>query len=449
VNLKDAQEKTTVLQSKLHQASKESPERRFHALYDKLYREDVLQVAWYQVRKNKGAPGIDGVSLEAVEEQGVDEYLAALGEELKSQQYRPTSVRRAEIPKSNGKTRKLGIPTVRDRIVQAAAKIVLEPIFEADFKETSFGFRPGMGQLDALAAVKRNAREGYNHVVDADIEGFFDHLDHDLLMKALRRRISDGLVLRLIYRWLKAGVGMGDEWIALEEGTPQGGVISPLLANIYLHSIDEVFPKLYLGRITRFADDLVIQCRTPVAAKRAKESLRDYLARLKLTLSATKTQIVEDAVEGFTFLGFFHRRCFALGSAGPLSYNLRWPSQSACQKFRDKFKEVLRRGVRPQGTLGWDIKRDALNDFIRGWGHYFRHGQGTAVLKKLDWYARERAARFLARCQPKGKRRKKRKWQSFLPLLKGDGKLLRLGDPRDWTQSNPHRGMANVRWRAV
>jgi RNA-directed DNA polymerase len=241
MNLKDAQEKTTVLQSKLYKVAKQAPRRRFHQLYDKLFREDVLWSAWYQVRANRGAPGIDGISIADIEALGAPQYLSDLGRELHQQTYKPQPVRRVEIPKANGKMRKLGIPTVRDRIVQAAAKLVLEPIFEADFKPVSFGFRPGMGQPEALTSVHWAAQNGYRFVVDADIEGFFDNLDHEQMMEALRRRISDGAVSRLIHYWLKAGVYVGFLWNETDQGTPQGGVISPLLANIYLHGLDASF----------------------------------------------------------------------------------------------------------------------------------------------------------------------------------------------------------------
>jgi len=450
MNLKDAQDMTTVLQSKLYQAAKASPSRRFHHLYDKLYREDVLLVAWDQVRKNGGAPGIDGVRIEDVNEQGVDIYLASLSSELRSQTYRPQPARRVEIPKDKGKTRKLGIPTVRDRIVQTAAKVILEPIFEADFKEISFGFRPGIGQPEALTAVKRNAYAGYRHVVDADIEGFFDNLDHERMMESLRCRLCDGAVLRLIYRWLKAGVAIGYIRDDTDQGTPQGGVISPLLANIYLHSLDvAASAKTFLGRMTRFADDLVIQCGTREHAEKTLVWLSTYLDQLGLRMSAAKTTLVVDALEGFDFLGFHHRRVADKTAGSRRTFNMRWPSRRACRKFRDRIKQVLAKGVRVQTADDWREKCDALNAYIRGWGQYFRNGQGSAVLKKLDWYARERVARYLARCQPKGKKRKKRKWQSFLEWMNKGNRLLRLASGESWKQPNPFRGTANVRWRAV
>ena len=451
MNLKDALEKTTVLQTKLYQTACQSPDRRFHQLYDKLFREDVLWSGWYQVRRNGGAAGIDGVSIKSVEELGVSEYLASLGRELKEQKYRPQPVRRVSIPKGDGKMRHLGIPTVRDRIVQAATKLILEPIFEADFHETSYGFRPGVGQHDALESVRENARAGYRYVVDADIEGFFDNLDHEQMMAAIRRRISDGAVLRLIYRWLKAGVYIGYLWDDTNQGTPQGGVISPLLANIYLHSLDESFTdsaKGFIGRLTRFADDLVIQCGTVDHAERALNWLGSNLSNLGLRLNAVKTAIVNDAEEGFDFLGFHHRRVPPRLSKSKAACNLRWPSRRSSQKFRDHIKIILARYGYIQGAKEWRVLESELNKYIQGWGSYFRHSQGTYVFVKLDWYVRERVSRHLARCQPRGKRRKRRKWQSFAGWLAERNRLMRLSSNKDWP-ANSYRGKANIRWKAV
>ena len=222
--------RTTELQSKLYQVAQREPQRRFHALYDKLYLPYVLQSAWEAVRQNDGAAGIDQQTLEQIEAAGVPAFLAEIAASLREKTYRPQPVRRVEIPKGSDptQTRPLGIPTVRDRVVQAAAKLVLEPIFEADFAEVSFGFRPGRGQLDALAAVAENARQGFRWVVDGDIQQFFDTLDHQQLMAALRRRISDGELLRLIYRWLKAGYLWAGQYHATDQGSPQGAVLTPM-----------------------------------------------------------------------------------------------------------------------------------------------------------------------------------------------------------------------------
>jgi RNA-directed DNA polymerase len=252
------QDRTTELQSKLYQAAKRDPSRRFHALYDKLYLPYILQSAWEQVRKNRGAAGIDQQTLEQIEAAGVPVFLLEIAQALREKRYRPQPVRRVLIPKDGGKTRPLGIPTVRDRVVQAAAKLLLEPIFEADFEGTaSFGFRPGLGPQEALAAVADNARQGYRWVVDADIEQFFDTLDHQQRMAALGRRISDGEVLRLIYRWLKAGYLADGSHHDTDAGSPQGGVLSPLWANVYLHAFDreQQAQKSFVGRLVRYADD--------------------------------------------------------------------------------------------------------------------------------------------------------------------------------------------------
>jgi RNA-directed DNA polymerase len=230
---KPSQDRTTALQAKLYQAAKREPARRFHALYDKLYLPYVLQSAWELVKRNQGAAGSDPQTLAAIEAQGGDGFLAELAQALREKTYRPAPVRRVEIPKEPGKTRPLGIPTVRDRVVQAAAKLLLEPSFAADFAGTaSFGFRPGRGQPEALAAVQATARQGYCWVVEGDSEPCFDTLDHQQVLTALRRRLREGELLRLIYRWLKAGYRWEGSFHDTEQGSPQGGVVSPLLANV-------------------------------------------------------------------------------------------------------------------------------------------------------------------------------------------------------------------------
>jgi RNA-directed DNA polymerase len=267
----------TDLQSKLYQAAQRDPRRRFYSLYDKLSLLYVLQAAWEQVRKNRGAAGIDQQTLEQIEAEGIPEFLAEIAQALREKTYRPQPVRRVLLPKGDGKFRPLGIPTVRDRVVQAAAKLLLEPIFEADFEGTpSFGFRSELGCQGALAAVAANARQGYRWVVDADIEQFFDTLDHQQLMAALRRRISDGEMLRLIYRWLKAGYLLDGVYHDTDQGTPQGGVLSPLLANVYLHRLDEAqrTQKSFIGRLVRYADDFVIRVPSGRTARRSTPPAR-------------------------------------------------------------------------------------------------------------------------------------------------------------------------------
>jgi RNA-directed DNA polymerase len=302
--------------------------------------------------------------------------------------------------------------------------------------------------MDALAAVDKNARDGYCFVVDADIECFFDNLDHERMMAALRRRISDGAVLRLIYRWLKAGVRVGYFVEDSNQGTPQGGVISPLLANIYLHDLDIAAgerTKGFIGRIIRYADDLVIQCGTRLHADNALRWLSWVLSEYSLQLSAEKTTIVNDSEEGFDFLGFHHRRVVAKGGK---RRSVRWPRSKACQKFRDHIKEILRRSGMVQTADELTEMLDALNCYIRGWGGYFRNGQGVFILKSLDWYVAERVGRYMARSQPKGKKRRPRHWQSYTIELKKKRAILRLSSNYGWT-SNPYRGRANIRWKAV
>jgi RNA-directed DNA polymerase len=443
-------DRTTVLQSKLYQAAQREPQRRFHALYDKLASSYVLQSAWELVRQNQGAAGIDQQTLADIEARGVPEFLAEIAQSLRDKTYRPQPVRRVEIPKSGDptRTRSLGIPTVRDRVVQAAAKLLLEPIFEADFEGCSFGFRPEKGALDALEAVYQTSRAGYRWVVEADIQQFFDTLDHQTLMAALRRRISDGELLRLIYRWLKAGYLWEGQYHGTDQGSPQGGVLSPLLANVYLHGFDQAqqTQKAFIGRLTRYADDFVIQCGTAEHAARALEWTREQLARVGLTLHPAKTRVVNDREEGFDFLGFHHRRVVLTGSRKESRGVLRWPSKKACRQFRAQVRTL----VGPPGRLGREqgecLRR--LGRFLQGWKHYFRHGESARTFAKLDEFVTERVARNLARSQPQGKKRQRRRWGEIAQVVEREGVLPKLG--RLGTEMlQALRGRAKARWRAV
>jgi group II intron reverse transcriptase/maturase len=444
------EDRTTVLQSKLYQAAKREPQRRFHALYDKLSLPYVLQHAWEAVRRNDGAAGIDQQTLEQIEASGVPEFLAEIAQSLQAKTYRPQPVRRVEIPKAGDPTqrRPLGIPTVRDRVVQAAAKLLLEPIFEADFEETSFGFRPEKGPLDALEAVYRHSREGFRFVVDADVQQFFDTLDHAILMTALRRRISDGELLRVIYRWLKAGYLLDGVYHDTDQGSPQGGVLSPLLANVYLHGFDAAQrqQKSFVGRLTRYADDFVIQCGTAEQAARALEWTREQMARLGLTLHPTKTRVVNDRVEGFDFLGFHHRRVVLDGSRRESRGVLRWPSETACRRFRERVVQQLG----PPGRIRreWEPICRRLGAYLGGWKQYFRHGESARVFAELDEFVEERAARNLARSQPKGRGRQPRRWTEYREWLRNPGGLPTLTKLKQ-TIHRSIRGRAKVRWRAV
>jgi group II intron reverse transcriptase/maturase len=446
---KPPEERTTELQSKLYQAAKRDPRRRFHALYDRLYLPYVLQSAWEMVRKNRGAAGIDQQTLEEIEALGVEHFLAEIAQALREKTYRPQPVRRVNIPKGDGRFRPLGIPTVRDRVIQAATKLLLEPIFEADFEGTpSFGFRPGLGPQEALDAVREHARAGFRWVVDADIEQFFDRLDHQQLMAALRRRISDGEILRLIYRWLKAGYLADGQYYDTEQGSPQGGVLSPLLANVYLHGFDQaqLTQKQFVGRLTRYADDFVIQCGSAQQAARALEWVQEQLRRLGLRLHPEKTRVVNDREAGFDFLGFHHRRVLLRLRQHRESWGvLRWPSRKAQQRFRNRIRDV----VGPPGRLRahWSERLVALRRYLVGWCQYYRHGQSIRIFAKLDRYVAERVARNYARSQPTTRKRRRRSWRQHLQELHAWGKLPAL---RQLQQGafRAYRGQANVRWRA-
>ena len=444
-------DKTTELQTKLHSAAVKDAQRRFHALYDKLYLPYIMCTALDMVKRNKGAHGIDGFTLKALAEYGEARFIEETAQMLRDKTYRPEPVRRVNIPKNGDKTqlRPLGIPIIRDRMVQAAAKLILEPIFEADFQAFSFGFRPGIGQHTALAAIDQNARDGFRWVVDADIEKFFDTIDHQELMAALRRRISDGNMLRLIYFWLKAGYIFDGEFNNTDIGSPQGGVLSPLLANAYLHAFDMAFKaqKSFIGRLTRYADDFVIQCGTREHAERAMAWAAELLSKLKLRLHPGKAKIVNDREDGFDFLSFHHRRVIirrGYGIGKESKSVLRWPSAKACARFRDKVRERLG----PPGWLrsNWEWALNAYARFLRGWWQYFRHGQCHSVFRKLDAFARERLARNLARSQPQGEKRRKRKWTYY-----AQHDATQLAALTAFTASNvaQYTGRAKAGWRAV
>jgi group II intron reverse transcriptase/maturase len=441
----------TELQAKLYQAARQDPKRRFHALYDRLSLPYVLQSAWELVRRNRGAAGIDQQTLEQIEAEGVAEFLAGIAGALREKTYRPQPVRRVEIPKGDpreGKTRPLGIPTVRDRVVQAAAKLLLEPIFEADFEACSFGFRPGVGQPEALAAVEQHARQGYRWVVDADLEQFFDTLDHQQLMAALRRRISDGEVLRLIYRWLKAGYLLEGVYHDTDQGSPQGGVLSPLLANVYLHAFDQAHrsQRTFVGRLVRYADDFLIQCGTRQHAERALEWAREELTRLGLRLHPEKTRVVGDHEEGFDFLGFHHRRVILERQQREMRGVLRWPSRKARQQFREAIRQRMGRPAYTRQQ--WGTVCRAVNAYLRGWCHYFRRGSSGPTFTKLDEWLIERVARNLARSQPKSKRRRRRSWVEYKQWLREHRPLASLNE-LGRAPAPRYRGPGKARWRAV
>ena len=374
-------EKSRQLQRNLYLAAKKDKQRRFHALYDRIFRLDILWRAWKEVRENKGSAGIDRITFEMIEEYGVEEYLLDIQEDLKNKKYRPKPVKRVYIPKPDGKQRPLGIPTIRDRIVQQACKIVIEPVFEANFLDSSYGFRPKRDAKQATEKVKKELYKNW-YVVDADIQGYFDNINHEILLGLLNRRISDRRVIKLCRQWLQAGVIENGKYYPTEKGSPQGGVISPLLANIYLHVLDSYWENhKELGVIVRYADDAVIVCRTRKDAELAFEHLKRIMTKLKLTLNPQKTKIVDMNKESFDFLGFRYQKFGKTKSGRKLPYMM--PSKKAMEKVKDAIRVIT---CRKSAYEGLEQKVEKLNPLIRGWRNYFQHGNSTKRFKQLDEY---------------------------------------------------------------
>jgi len=389
--------KARQLQRALYVAAKRSAGRRFHALYDKVYREDILARAWVEVKANRGAAGVDGQTLADIEARGVDSFLEELRAELQTRRYRPRAARRVYIPKPGrpDERRPLGIPGVKDRVVQQATKLILEPVFEADFRDCSFGFRPRRSAHQAVERIRGSVNHGARWVVDADVQSFFDQIDHDVVLRLVERRVSDRQVLKLLKGWLRAGVMEDGQWRSTIAGTPQGGVISPLLANIVLHVLDRVWEQRCgdLGVLVRYADDLVVICNSEAAATESLRRLGLVLERLHLQLHPAKTRIVDlrQGRMGFDFLGFHHHMMESPRWPGRW-YLYHWPSPRAMKAIRQRIKET----VASRSVLSHSLHEvvRALNPVLRGWGQYFGKGNANRQFAAVDRYVTFRLARF-------------------------------------------------------
>jgi RNA-directed DNA polymerase len=389
--------KVSDLQSKLSHAAKESLDRKFGALYDKIYREDVMMEAWKRVKANKGGPGVDEQDFRYIEDEiGIEKFLTELREELQNESYRPLPVLRCYIDKpGKPEKRPLGIPIIKDRVCQMAGKLAIEPIFEANFLESSHGFRPERSAHDAIRVIDRHITfKGQTEIIDADIVGFFNNIRQDIMLNLIERRISDPRVLRLIRMWLEAGVMEEGQYFEGDGlGTPQGGVISPLLSNIYLHSFDKMFKMSGIpGTLVRYADDFVILLWRN--GKKVLKEVERMLGRLGLNLHPDKTRVVR-AEDGFDFLGIHFQLCpVGEKNATVKKYCALWPSDKSMKGIKEKIKKVIGRRY----SLALEEMIEELNPVLRGWDNYHRRAKcARKRVRKLNGFVRDRLRIFLKR----------------------------------------------------
>jgi len=398
-------DKVRQLQRKLYQSAKRNKVRKFHALYDKIYREDILYEAWKRVRANGGSAGIDEQTIAEIENHGVERIIEEIQEDLRGKSYNPPPVRRVYIPKADGNKRPLGIPTVKDRIVQSAMKLVIEPIFEADFKGCSYGFRPKRNQHQALEVIRKACNNRGNYVLDGDIKGYFNNINHEKLMMLVERRINDRRINKMIRKWLKAGIMENGNYEESIIGSPQGGVISPLLANLYLDYLDSKWETHYghLGKLVRFADDFVIVCKNHKNVSNSFKAVKLIMSRLELELNMEKTKIINlwERKEGFVFLGMEIRKV-KMRKLNGVEYFAT--DMWVCKKKQRVIKEVVKETLK-DATLYQDLEEmiKRLNRKIVGWRGYY-HISNKRILFKLDRYLLMRLVYWYNRKKQKPKR---------------------------------------------
>jgi len=400
---KHPKSRVRTLQRKLYCAAKKSLGRRFGLLYSHVTAAETLKEAWKRVRKNGGAPGIDRQSVKAIKESGVSEFLRELELELKEERYKAEVIKRVYIPKGETGVRPLGIPTVKDRGAQMTVKLIIEPLFEADFLACSHGFRPMRDNKEAAREVHRYSNTS-KWVVDVDLKSYFDTIDHDILMELLRKRISDGRILYLIEGWLKAGILENGDVMRPEKGTPQGGVLSPLLSNIYLHEIDKKWNSNGSVKLVRFADDMVFLCKSHEQAKFVLRKLKEQLKELKLTLNDEKTKI-RHAGESFDFVGFTYREAYSTRQKRMVV--IKYPRAKSIKKIHDRIKTALKKT--PNGT-GLEEVIKVVNLKLRGWANYFKIGNSYKEALNLSQYSCEQLRIYWRRHKARKNRRSYKKW---------------------------------------